>query len=174
MLERHRLFISYRHSKEDLYYKLQLDRLFADKYINKSVVSGEYDPDNSDEYIKRLIREDKISSSSVIIVLCGPDTWGRKHIDWEISAGLNKKVNGLSGLICVWLPNHPDYGLDKYKPALIPPRLAANMKSGYAKGYDWDYFVNNYRSIIEEAFDNRVKLADLADNSLPQMERNRN
>ena len=65
---------------------------------------GEYDPDKSDEYIKRLIREDKVSDSSVVIVLVGPNTRKRKHVDWEIYAGLRSSVNGSYGLVGIMLP----------------------------------------------------------------------
>ena len=113
---KHKIFISYRHKNEKHYpssidasYKETLERILEPFCINKSVEENEYDTDLSDEYIKRLIREDKVSDSSVVIVLCGPETWSRKHVDWEIYAGLRASINGRSGLIGVLLPNHPDY-----------------------------------------------------------------
>lgn len=86
---RHKVFTSFYH-KDDQKYKDYIDRNFSHLIINKSIMNGEYDPDNSDAYIKRLIREDKVSGSSVVIVLVGPNTKGRKHVDWEIYAGLIK------------------------------------------------------------------------------------
>ena len=90
------MFISFYHH-DDQKYKEYIDRYLSSNIINKSVSEGEYNSDNSDEYIKRLIREDKVSDSSVIVVLVGPNTWKRKHVDWEIYAGLRASVNGSSG-----------------------------------------------------------------------------
>ena len=80
--EKHKVFISFYHH-DDEKYKEYIDKYLSGNIINKSVMDGEYDPDNSDEYIKRLIREDKVSDSSVIVVLVGANTKGRKHVDWE-------------------------------------------------------------------------------------------
>lgn len=96
--QRHKVFISFYHH-DDQVYKNYIDRYLSSNIINKSVMEGEYCTDNSDEYIKRLIREDKISDSSVVVVLVGPNTKNRKHVDWEIYAGLRPSINGNSGLI---------------------------------------------------------------------------
>ena len=97
--QKHKVFISFYHH-DDQHYKEYIDRNLSSNIINKSVVDGEYDPDNSDLYIKRLIREEKVSDSSVVVVLVGPNTKKRKHVDWEIYAGLSASVNALgsSGL----------------------------------------------------------------------------
>lgn len=99
--QRHKVFISFYHH-DDQVYKNYIDRYLSSNIINKSVMEGEYCTDNSDEYIKRLIREDKISDSSVIVVLVGPNTKNRKHVDWEIYAGLRPSINGNSGLIGIF------------------------------------------------------------------------
>ncbi len=168
---KHKVFISFYHH-DDEWYKEEIERLFGDRMISKSVQDGEYDPDDSDEYVKRLIREDKISDSSVVVVLCGPNTWCRKHVDWEIYAGLRKSVHGTSGLVGVLLPEFPLTSENKYSRSDLPARLADNVKSEYAKVYTWDGFKINFDSIIQEAFDNRIKLSDRVDNSRAQMKRN--
>ena len=56
---RHKVFISFYH-KDDQAYKEYIDKYLSGNIINKSVKDGEYSTDSSDEYIKRLIREDKI------------------------------------------------------------------------------------------------------------------
>lgn len=170
--EKHKVFISFYHH-DDEPYKEEIERLFGDRMIGKSVQDGEYDPDDSDEYVKRLIREDKISDSSVVVVLCGPNTWRRKHVDWEIYAGLRKSVNGTSGLVGVLLPEFPLTPDNKYYYEDLPARLADNVKSKYTEVYSWSYFKSEFDSIIQEAFVNRKKLADRADNSRPQIKRNR-
>ncbi|MBP1565289.1 MAG: TIR domain-containing protein [Oscillospiraceae bacterium] len=169
--QKHNVFISFYHA-EDQKYKDYIDKYLSNNIINKSVMKGEYNPDNSDEYIKRLIREEKISSSSVIVVLVGQNTKNRKHVDWEIYAGLRASINGNSGLVAIMLPSinkAPDGG---YYYSDMPQRLADNVKSKYASIYDWDYAVKYFDEIIQEAFDNRKLKRHLLDNSRPQMQRN--
>lgn len=163
----HKVFISFYH-QDDSKYKMYLDKLFFGKYINKSVKDGEYDSENSDEYIKRLIREDKISDSSVVIVLVGPKTKERKHVDWEIYAGLRASINGSSGLIGVLLPEFKLTDDGKYYISDIPARLGDNINSKYASMYTWNYFISDYSKIIESAFYSRVTKKHLIDNSRPQ------
>lgn len=169
---RHKTFISFYH-RDDQKYKDYIDSHFAYNIINKSVKSGEYDSDNSDEYIKRLIREDKISDSSVVVVLVGANTKYRKHVDWEIYAGLRRSVNGNSGLVGILLPEIvlPD---NRYYSTDLPGRLADNVKSGYAKLYTWQYAMNHFEDIINTAYNERISLAYKIDNSRLQMKRNGN
>lgn len=170
---KHKVFISFYHF-DDQSYKDYIDKNLCKNVINKSVVDGEYDPDNSDEYIKRLIREDKVSDSSVIIVLVGKNTKHRKHVDWEIYAELRDSINGCSGLVGVMLPDikkAPDGG---YYYADMPARLADNVRSGFAQIYDWNQFVERFDEIVEIAFNNRKSKHNLKNNSRTQMRRNTN
>ena len=106
---RHKVFISYYH-REDEYYRERFEELFGHLFINKSVKPGDIDTDLSDEYIKRLIQWGYISDSSVVLVLVGPKTHCRKHVDWEISAGLDPRVgNKRAGLVGLILPNSSLY-----------------------------------------------------------------
>lgn len=169
---RHKVFISYYH-KEDRGYKKRFEELFDDLFINKSVHPGDIDSDNGDEYIKQLIQKEYIDDASVLVVLVGPNTYGRKHVDWEISAALNKKVGGYSGLLGICLPTHPDYGRDKHNPDMVPPRLVDNIKFGYAKFYDWTTDRSKIKKWVEEAFQNRINESDKIDNSREQFRYNR-
>lgn len=92
-------------------------------------------------------------------------------MDWEISAGLNKKVGGYSGLVGILLPEFPLSAESKYNYSDIPLRLADNVKSEYAEIYTWDYACANdetIKSIIQTAFDNRISKAYKIDNSRAQ------
>ena len=171
LLHKHKVFISFYHH-DDQYYKDFIDTYLSKNIINKSVREGEYKTENSDEYIKRLIREDKISDSSVIVVLVGPNTKKRKHVDWEIYAGLNKNIKGNSGLVCIFLPELPKTSNGGHLYSDIPARLADNIKSGYADCYEWDDAIRNFDNIIEKAFNNRIQRRNLIDNSRLQMQRN--
>lgn len=165
-MTKHKVFISYYH-KDDEYYRNRFEDLFGDIFINKSVKQGDIDSELSDEYIKRLIREDYISDSSVVVVLIGPNTYCRKHVDWEISAGLYNNA-GLIGLI---LPHHSCYTKKECSGHNIPKRLVDNINSNYAKLYNWDENKETIKKFIDKAFNDREKYEK--NNSRKQMQENR-
>ena len=169
--EKHKVFFSFYH-KDDQRYKDYVDNYFSNDIIKKSVKDGEYNTEISDEYVKKLIREDKISDSSVIVVLVGSNTRKRKHVDWEIYAGLRESVNGSAGLIGVLLPSFPLSPGNKYRYDDLPARLADNVKSGYSDIYTWDVFKKNHLSLINKAFENRILRKEKRDNTRLQMKRN--
>ena len=166
-----KVFISFYH-KDDQYYRNRFSELFGHMIINCSVDEGEINSDNSSEYIKRLIQKDYINNASVVIVLIGPNTKNRKHVDWEISAALNKKVGGYSGLIGLLLPSHPNYHTEGFDTSYIPSRLADNVNSGYAKIYNWTDDSIAMARRIDMAFSARIDSADKINNSRIQMARN--
>ena len=186
---KHRVFISFHH-KNDSYYKEQFEKDFKDLFINESVKDGEYDEDLSDTYIKRLIREEKISKSTVVVVLIGSETYKRKHVDWEIYAGLTEKVGGRSGLIGIILPTYYNnidnclYSLSggEYNEDTIPKRLLDNVKTDFAEIYTWDYIYQQHlvggeyyiKDCIESAFNRKNDTKYKIDLSRAQMQRNLN
>lgn len=168
---KHKIFISYYHY-DDEFYRKEFEKLFGHLLINKSVEPGDIDDDNSDDYIRRLIQEDYVSDASVVVVLVGPKTYCRKHVDWEIAAGLNKKVGGYSGLLGICLPEHPDFQKDNFTEKITPPRLVDNINSGYAKYYDWITDSTAMNTRIEEAFQRRANQKDKIINSSAYFKRN--
>jgi hypothetical protein len=168
---RRRVFVSYHHKDEE--WRDEWDTLFGHVFFSHSVKPGEIADDNSGAYIKRLIQTDYVSNASVMVVLIGPRTYCRKHVDWEISAALNKKLGGHSGLVGLFLPNHPNYGMATYAADIAPPRLADNFVSGYAKGFDWSSNATVVRGYVEDAFLAREGRAHLIDNSRLQFSNNR-
>jgi hypothetical protein len=86
--QKHKVFVSYYHN-DDEKWRNKFDSLFEDIIVPKSVKPDDIDSDNSDEYVKQLIRDNYIIDSSVIVVLIGEKTWGRKHIDWEMELNEN-------------------------------------------------------------------------------------
>lgn len=167
-----KVFISFYH-KDDEFYRKRFEELFGHLFINKSVKDGDINTDVSTEYIKRLIQNNYISDTSVLVVLVGAKTYCRKHVDWEISAALSKKAGGYSGLIGLRLPTHPDFGKNNYKPENIPSRLVENLESGYAKLYDWHENEISIQRIIDEAFNAKNTLIGSIKNSTAQFQRNR-
>lgn len=174
---KHKVFISFHHNDEA--HRNEFEEQFGHLFISKAVQDGDIDPDNSAEYTSRLINDDYISDSSVVIALYGAETRKRKHVDWEISAGLSKKVGGHSGLTVIILPTFPVVPFDQFgnykEEMLFPhlhPRTAANIKSGYAKVYFWKCNYNlpnvDLKDAIHEAYERRVTHKDLIDHSHDQ------
>lgn len=179
--EKRRIFVSFHH--EDEAYRDDFDTRFGDHFISMSVEDGEIDSDNSDEHIKRLIQQDHIVNSSVVVALYGAQTKDRKHVDWEIYGGLTGKVGGHKGLVVMLLPTFPVAPYDVYgnfnKKLIYPylhPRTAANLESGYADLYYWPGMYSNYpgvisvqmNEILDAAASKRETHDHLIDNSHPQ------
>jgi hypothetical protein len=139
---RHKVFISYYH-EDDQVYKDRLVQALDSKFVDKSVSPGDIHDQNLPlDEIRRRIRDDHIADATVTIVLIGPCTWQRKHVDWEISASIiDRRNNQRCGLMGLLLPHHPDYRKlpEDRNPRLIPPRLARNIEgdSPFAAIYDW-------------------------------------
>ena len=130
---RHRVFVSYQHSQDQIYYEA-FSRAFHDTHeaVFDNSLERQIDSDDVD-YVIRRIREDYIHGTSCTIVLVGAETWGRKYVDWEIKATLDKE----HGLIGVQLPT-----LLPVNPLTnrvdVPARLSDNIDSGYALRVHWN------------------------------------
>jgi hypothetical protein len=128
---RPKVFLSYHHKGDQSFYE-QFSKTFHDVYetVFDNSLERKIDSDNS-EYIMRRIREEFITGTSCTIVLVGPETWGRKYVDWEIEATLEKK----HGLIGVQLPTatpNPITGL-----VSVPDRFLDNLNSKFALWVSW-------------------------------------
>lgn len=100
----HKVFISYHHEMDQAY-KDELVRLGANaSFIDRSVKDGDI-PDTWDaEKIREKIRDDYLQDSTVTIVLVGPSTWRRKHVDWEIYSSMRDGTkNRRSGILVIAL-----------------------------------------------------------------------
>src|SRR5258708_187073 len=125
-----KVFVSYHHAGDQAYYDA-FSKAFCDTYdvITDNSLEREVDSDDVD-YVMRRIRESYISGSSCTIVLVGKDSWGRKYVDWEIKATLEKE----HGLIGVQLPTA---SVSAEKKVTVPGRLFDNINTGYAVWTDW-------------------------------------
>lgn len=139
-IPRHKTFISF-HEK-DKHYRDLLVRMLDDNVVDKSVHDEDIDDTGlKTSTVRQKIRDDFIADASVALVLIGPNTWRRKHVDWEIGSSIRKtKKNSRCGLLGILLPNHPDYHKPTYASGNIPPRLADNCRGEgpYAKIYRWE------------------------------------
>ena len=170
---RHKVFISLHHDDEE--YKKRFAQMMKEDVVDKSVEDGDIDDQNTKTAtVRQKIRDEFIAEATVTVVLIGPCTWKRKHVDWEIGASLRKtKKNSRCGLLGILLPNHPDFDKEEYDPRLIPPRLADNCEGNdpYACLYDWSNQAMDIRQWIHRAFQRRNGIPP--DNSQEQFSRNR-
>ncbi len=108
-------FISYHHAndqwaKEHLSWMAQVYGCFEDVSVNTGDISD--DAGRSSQSIRVQIRDNYLKDSEVTILLCGTDTKGRKHVDWELkSSMIDGSVNKKSGILVVNLPgvNHGNF-----------------------------------------------------------------
>ncbi len=152
-LPRRKIFVSYHH-KNDQYYYNEFSRVYHDFYglVYDNSLDRLIESDNCD-YVMRKIREEYLTGTSCTIVLCGPETRGRKYVDWEIKATLDKQ-HGLIGII---LPNNPitPYGTAK------PDRLQDNVDSGFAILATWQDIIQQpalMGNLIDKAFQSPKRL----------------
>lgn len=169
---RHKVFVSFHH--EDQRCKDAFVDMMEGDTVDKSVEDGDVDDDNlSTETIRQKIRDEFIRDATVTVVLVGPCTWQRKHVDWEIGSSLrDTRRNSRCGLLGILLPNHANYGR-KFTPRLIPPRLADNCggHDPFARIYDWSNSSASVRNWIHRAFVRRNGTPP--DNRCPQFRNNR-
>ena len=136
---RHKVFISFH--EQDIKRKEAFVRMMGKRIVDRSVDTGNIDDTGlKTATVRQKIRDEYIRDATVTIVLIGPRTWQRKHIDWEIGSSIRKtRRNSRCGLLGIVLPNHSDYQEEGIDPHLIPPRLADNWQGDdpYALIYDW-------------------------------------
>lgn len=172
---RHKVFVSYHHSTEDQKFRNYFESLFAESHgvmISKSVQIGDLGPNLATDTIRQKIRDEYLRDSTVTVVLIGPETWKRKHVDWEIGSSIrHTQFNPRSGLLGIILPTYPRTDPTKYNQYTIPPRLYDNIQCGFAKIYNWSTDPAVVQRWIHEAFERRNKIDP--DNSFPNFANNR-
>jgi hypothetical protein len=139
---------------------------FADVFVPTAlgVTDGaDFVASDDQEYIQRRIRELRLASTTVTIVIVGNCTWSRRFIDWEIAASLRDAPrNKRSGLLAFSIPGTTDVKL--------PARIDDNWTSGnpdesYAEFRPFPPSRRELRNAIESAFAARTAKAHLIDNS---------
>ena len=171
--KKRKVFISYH--DEDRKYKDRFVRMVRDYIIDRSVKVHDIDDTNlKTETIRQKIRDNFIADATVTVVLIGPCTWQRKHVDWEIGSSLrDTQRNSRCGLLGILLPNQSNYRMGQYSPHLIPPRLADNCQGydPYSRIYDWSEQTAYIREWIHQAFERRKGTPP--NNGRPQYRNNR-
>ncbi len=157
-----RVFVSYHHELDQGYYD-RFKMIFKNKYDIVSDQSVERRIDSDDTgYLQQVIREEHITGSSVTIILCGPESWKRRWIDWEIHMTLNKK----HALLGIALPN----AVRNREGIVAPKRLVVNIYSGFAHWIQWTDDPQMLMKSIDAA---KIKARSTKniDNSEPRMQR---
>jgi hypothetical protein len=129
-----RIFVSYHHAGDQAYYNA-FSGLMHDVYecVYDNSLQRPFDSEDV-TYVRRRIRETHITGTSCTVVLCGLATPGRKYVDWEIAATLDK-YHGLLGIKLPTLPILANGGTNK------PARLQDNIDNGYASWVTWETIV---------------------------------
>ena len=136
---RHKVFVSYHHESDQEHKDRLVEEMSVD-IVDRSVEDGDIDDGLKTEAIWDKIRDEHIADATVVLVLIGRHTWGRKFVDWEVGSALNQsKNNSQCGVLGILLPDHPNYGTGHCDPGLLPQRLAANIEGDdpYVRLYDW-------------------------------------
>ena len=158
-----KVFISYHHDNDQDWYDYISSKysdtfdLFYDNSLERKI-----DSTNSN-YLNRKIRKEYIFGTSATIVLCGPETWKRRWVDWEIHATLYYN----HGLLGIALPSCSIGNEGKY---VVPSRLHKNIVSGFAKWIVWDDNPMTLKNNIEAAVQNSSNTG-LIDNNDTKMKR---
>ena len=169
-----KVFISYYHGDQNEVDKFVRD--FSSVFIPKTVGvrDGDFEFDSTNpEYIMRKIRENKLSDSTVTIVLIGNCTHSRRYVDWEVKASLQRGQTLPNGLIAINLPYMGNNGN-------LPPRVEDNIirnnqgiDVGYARYYQYPSTREQLSRWIEDAYKARTNRADLIKNNRDMMKYNR-
>ncbi len=164
-----RVFVSYHHDSDQWWYE-RFAEYYGDRlelFTNRSLEEP-IDSDNL-SYVHRTIREGNITGTSVTIVLCGPETWKRKCVDWEIGSTLNMD----HGLLGIGLPTAAL--TDDRQHVRVPDRLQRNYANGYAPWLGWtNAAAPSPQALLSALEDAAVRSTRAqADNALPFMTRNR-
>ena len=158
-IHRHNVFIS--HHDTDREYKKRFIQMMSDFIVDLSVDEDDIDDtDLATETIRQDIRDGYIRQASVTIVLIGPCTWQRMHVDWEIHSSIRgTDYNQRCGLLGIWLPNHPDHRSETYRDRLLLARLSDNTNGDdpYALLYDWPGRRTRRRETVREWIDDAFR-----------------
>lgn len=162
---RHKIFVSYQHSRDQAYYDA-FSRTFHDTHeaVYDNSLERRIDSDNVD-YVIRRVRENHITGTSCTVVLVGAETWGRKYVDWEISATLDRT----HGLIGAHLPTAPRDALGRIT---VPGRLHDNIQSGYCLWLSWDQLTASADQLNRYIADAKSHSSLLIDNNRARLLQN--
>ena len=160
-----KVFISYHHANDQTWYD-RFSTLFNARFdvITDKSLERKIDSDDTD-YMRRKIREQNITGTSVTVVLCGQETWKRRWVDWEINMTLNKR-HGLLGIAL------PGCAIGNQRKYIVANRLHENIQTGFGHFISWSEDPSTIYNAIMDARSRSSKTL-LLRNSAPLMQRSR-
>jgi hypothetical protein len=163
---RPRVFISYHHHGDQLYYDV-LTKAFADQHEIIHDASLERIRSDDVDYVSWRIRDEYIRGTSCTVVLCGAQTPNRKYVDWEVKDTLDME----HGLVAIGLPNARRASNGA---TIVPDRVNDNVQSAYAVWVpDWLTLApGSFAGHIAEARRRAQQQKYLIRNTRPMMAKN--
>ena len=166
-IDRHKVFISFYHHDDQKYKDFLINQKFVDDdhklksiFDDYSVRDGDIDDTHmSDEQIRVKIRDEYIKDATVLILLVGPNTRKRKHIDWEIHGAMfDTEKNPKMGILVINLPEISQWVRvsSKEEKSFVGPNI-----------YEWvaldtrKEFEDRYPYMPDRIIDNFVKGAEI-------------
>ena len=167
MINRHKVFISYYHHDDQKYKDFLINQTFVDDdYKRKSIFDdysvGDGDIDDTgmtDEQIRVKIRDEYIKDANVLILLVGPNTRKRKHIDWEIHGAMfDPEKNPKMGILVINLPEINQWVRvsNAEEKSVVGPNVLEWFSLDSRKDFD-----DKYPYMPERIIDNFVKGAEI-------------
>lgn len=163
------IFISYYYN-ESREYMEKIKKFLETKFDNINIIYERVNYKHkglNDKAITKIIRENYLRISSLIIILLSKNAWKRKHIDWELSAALrHTKSNSRKPVIAILTPDYGTTFLSQTNKTSI--RIIRNVKNEYIEIIFWNNFfnVNNVKEIINKAIENSKKINPINNDTL--------
>ena len=142
-----KLFLSC-HAPEAGAYLAAFESSFGHLFAPRPARTGDLEATSADAYIETMRRLHLVDSATIVAVLVSRSSRASRRIDWEIAAALRSDgADGPAALFAVMLPEiprRPPRDEDRaaapfFEYDTMPPRLADNVRSGYARIYDWNW-----------------------------------
>ena len=159
-IKKHKVFISCYH-QDDQKYKdklLKLNEQF-DIFDNYSVPENEVDDRGKPrESIRKIIRDQYIKDATVLILLCGKNTSGRKFIDWELHAAMyDTPKNPKMGILVINLPEIENEQYQRAGDENDKKLILDYVHSNFVSISDQEEFENAYPYMPSRMIDNIVE-----------------
>jgi hypothetical protein len=158
-----RLFVSYDHRRDGPRYD-RFRLLFGSgfEFVRDNSLARELGDTDPRSHIDFLSRE-AMAGCHGAVVLCGPETYRRKFVDWEIMAALGKGM----ALVAIPLPDCPQ---DATGTLLLPERFQRNFDSGYAVLCPWSGLAATVEDLSAKVRFALERPRELIDNSAPPLQ----
>ena len=177
-----KLFVCCDHGDAETY-RLAFEQAFGHLFAPGSPPPAYLEASSAEAYAEDLRRLRLIEAATLMVVLVSRNARVSRRIDWEIATGLERNGDGpAAALLGIMLPDMPRRmapegaapGVPFFDYQDMPPRLADNVRSGYARIYDWGWLCADERRVIDAlsvAAASRREQPQRVDNGRPRLTR---